>query len=112
MKIKITGRNAELFNHNLTAVLNIACVVAGRGAIPTDYDRENQNGGRYWLREKEPNRFQLLPLGNDFWANIRDEGENFIVLEFSYRYDRTQWFSELFPLLLLSMFNDDVSKVE
>ena len=39
MPLKVTGRNKELFDKNLAAVLNVACVVAMSGSIPNRYDR-------------------------------------------------------------------------
>lgn len=110
MTIKITGRNAELFQENLTAVLNIACVVAGHGNIPTEQDIQDPGrSGRYWYRETDhgANRFQLYPTSNDWWANIRGEGENFIVLEFQYRYDRHGVAEALTNLLLIRFANSD-----
>jgi len=100
MKLKITGRSPEIFNETLIGVLNIACVVAGWGRIPTDHDIETASG-RYWQRETDNARFQLLPIGNDYWANIREEGESYIVIEFSYRYDRTGICVALSNLILL-----------
>ena len=111
MPIKITGRNKELFDKNLAAVLNVACVVAMSGSIPNKREiEEPERWGKYWIREKDgTNRFQLYPASNDYWANIKDEGENFIVIEFSYRYDRNgNAFSDALTQLIAVRFRDDV----
>lgn len=102
MLIKITGQTPELFNENLTAVLNIASVIAMRGYIPSETDQANPQGaGRYWYREAGAPRYQLFPSSNDYWANVRHEGENYIVLEFSYRYDRRRLCDVLAALILV-----------
>ena len=108
MKIKITGKNPERFNENLTAVLNIACVVAGRGELPAPNDIET-GSGRYWMREEK--RFQLLPINNDYWAHIRGEGENFIIIEFLSRNDYAG-ISNALSGLILSRFTDCVHAVQ
>jgi hypothetical protein len=92
MKIKITGKSPELFEHYLTAVLNLAAVAAMGGHIPTQREiNESSRIGRYWYRDNDGvaiGRFNLYPMSNDYYANIREEGENYIVLDFWYRYDR------------------------
>jgi hypothetical protein len=108
MKIKITGKNKELFDHYLKSVLNIACIAAMGGNLPTNLEIESPMGrGRYWFREE--NRFHLYPMSNDYWANIRQEGENFIVLEFSYRYDKDNAFSDALCNLLAARFRGEVT---
>jgi hypothetical protein len=89
MQVKITGKTPQLFNHYLAAVLNTACVVVMGGHIPSQREiDEPEIFKRYWFRDKDgANRFNLYPLSNDYYANVRDEGENFIVLQFSYRHD-------------------------
>lgn len=93
MKIKITGKSKELFDHYLTAVLNLAAVAAMGGHIPTQREIEMPDEllQRYWVRERDGatlDRFNLYPMSNDYYANIREKGENYIVLDFWYRHDR------------------------
>lgn len=90
MKIKITGKGKELFEHYLTAVLNLAAVAAMGGHIPDKREiEEPQRFGRYWYREKDNalDRFKLYPMSNDYFANVYEEGENYIVLHFHCRKD-------------------------
>jgi hypothetical protein len=115
MKIKITGKSQELFEHYLTTVLNLAAVAAMGGYIPDKREiEEPQRFGRYWYREKEGatlDRFNLYPMSNDYFANVREEGENYIVLDFSYRYDRAGggFFDAALCNLLQIRFYDNVS---
>ena len=93
MKIKITGKSKELFDHYLNSVLNLAAVAAMGGYIPSKRDIEMpvELMQRYWFRERDGttlDRFNLYPMSNDYYANVRDEGENFMVLDFAYRHDR------------------------
>jgi hypothetical protein len=92
MKIKITGKSQELFEHYLAAVLNLAAVAAMGGYIPDKREiNEPSRTGRYWYRDNDGvgiGRFNLFPMSNDYYANIREEGENYIVLDFWYRHDR------------------------
>jgi|688.fasta_scaffold772913_1 hypothetical protein len=115
MKIKITGKSQELFEHYLTAVLNFAAVAAMGGHIPTQRDIEKPDiFGRYWYREKEGatlDRFNIYPLSNDYFANVTEQGENYIVLDFWYRHDRSSGGSFVAALcnLLVIRFFDNVS---
>lgn len=116
MKIKITGKSPELFDHYLTAVLNLAAVAAMGGHIPSQREIEapDELKQRYWFREKDGttlDRFNLYPMSNDYYVNVREEGENFIVLDFWYRYDRAgggSFFAALCDLLSVR-FYDNVS---
>ncbi len=114
MKIKITGKSKDLFDHYLKSVLNIAAVAAMGGHIPDQREIEYPRArGRYWYRDSEgmTNRFNLYPMSNDYYANVREEGENFIILEFWYRYDRAGVNSFVAALcnLLSIRFYDNVS---
>ncbi len=115
MKIKITGKSQELFEHYLTAVLNFAAVSAMGGHIPDKREIEEPHRfGRYWYREKEGatlDRFNLYPLSNDYFANVTEQGENYIVLDFWYRHDRSGGGSFVAALcnLLQIRFFDNVS---
>lgn len=110
MKLKVTGKNRGHFAHTLTAVLNAASVMAMGGYIPDQLEMETpEQRGRYWFRDIDGKRYHLFPSSNDYWANIRDEGENenecFIVLEFNYRYDRAgNAFSDALTQLLAIRF--------
>ena len=81
MKIRITGQDKGFFDDNLTAVLNIACLVAMGGSpvesIGFEWHKETENG---------VNRFNLSPKSNDWFANIKEEGPLHIVIQFDYRY--------------------------
>jgi len=91
--IKITGRNSELFNENLTNVLNIASVICMGGKIPTQHDIDNAyKSGGWWCQTQT--KYDLFPSVNNYSAFVQDEGENvngesYIVLRFWARYDRT-----------------------
>jgi hypothetical protein len=113
MKIKITGKSQELFEHYLAAVLNLAAVAAMGGYIPTQNDIERPDiFGRYWYREKEGatlDRFNLYPMSNDYFANVRDEGVNYIIIDFWYRHDRAgggSFVAALCNLLEISFYNN------
>ena len=69
MKIKITGKNADLLQEFLTSVINVACAIAWRGA-------ENL----YWNLDGD--KYDLCPATNNYWAFVRERGDNFIVLEY------------------------------
>ena len=102
MTITIAHKNPEVFNEYLTSVLNIACVVAGHGNIPTDMDQiYTQQTGRYWWRDH--NRFHLYSTSNDWWANIQAESENSITLSFSKRGDNNGVADALATLIALRM---------
>lgn len=116
MRIKITGKSKELFDHYLTSVLNLAAVAAMGGHIPDKREIEDpQRFGRYWYREKEGalDRFNLYPFSNDYFAAVIDGGENYIVLHFAYRYDRAGGGSFIAALcnLLEIRFCDNVSVI-
>jgi len=108
MQIQITGKDAEQFKNNLTAVLNVACVVAMGGYLPTDQEK----WGRQTPETDGVNRFDLYPLVNDYRANIKEEADTSITLEFSYRYDRGSGkFGEFLCPLLVWRFSDFVTIV-
>lgn len=112
MLLKITGKNAELFQENLTAVLNIATVFCQRGHIPTPDEQTNaQQHGRYWWREGK--KINLYSMGNDFWAWVQDgsEMETSVTLWFTYRYDRNNLMDALINLIHLR-FPEDTEILE
>lgn len=88
MLLKIKGRNKERFKETVNSIMNIACVVAGKGSIPSEYDIKNaENSGQYWYENVKEDKFEILGISNDHKAFVRERGENFIVVEFSFRYD-------------------------
>jgi hypothetical protein len=113
MLIKIKGRNERQFNETVESVMNIACVVAGKGSIPSEYDIKNAvNLGKYWYENVKEDMFDILGITNDHKAFVRERGVNFIVIEFSFRYDArygVQGFPKKTALsnLILAIFNDD-----
>ena len=115
MKIKITGKSKELFDHYLNSVLNLAAVAAMGGHIPDQKEIDDPFIlGRYWYREKDGttlDRFNLYPRSNDYFARVCEEGENFIVLHFAYRNDRAGGGSFVASLchLLENRFYNNVS---
>lgn len=113
MLLKISGKNQELFDHFLTSIMNLACVAAMGGNIPNkDEIQTPRERGRYWFHEKEngSNRFHLYPMSNDYWANVKEEGENFMVVEFRYRYDREgSAFADALTQLLAVRFRDNAT---
>lgn len=98
MKIKITGKSAELLQEFLTSTINVACAIAWRG-----------EDGAYWNFEGD--KYDLCPPVNNYWAYIRDRGDNFVVLEFAYRYDSTG-LCDAICLLLKARFRDEIEILE
>lgn len=115
MKIKITGKSKELFDHYLKSVLNLAAVAAMGGYIPSQREiDEPSRTGRYWYRDNDGvaiGRFNLYPMSNDYFAGVCEEGENFIVFHFAYRNDQAGGDSFVAALcnLLENRFYDNVS---
>jgi len=105
MKIKITLPTNELLNEFINSVLNIACVIANRGDIPHESD------SAFWTLFPSPDRYDLSPVSNNYWAYIRERGDNFIVLEFAYRYGNTGLCDAL-CLLLKARFRDEIEILE
>lgn len=87
-QVKITGRNKELFQNFLEKALNIATMIARKGVLPDAYHLEEKNLdrlGEWWVLHDKT--YNILGTVNNHKAFIRDQGENAITLEFSYRYD-------------------------
>lgn len=108
MLLKISANTPGLFPEFLENIMNAACVMCMGGYIPTDADRsEPERSGRFWFRGKgsDVNRFHLYPVGNDYWANVQDEGDNFIVLAFRYRYDKAEAFTNALTHLIAARFH-------
>lgn len=98
MKLKITGKNADLLQEFFTSVINIACAIAWRGE-----DRS------YWSFEAD--KYDLCPPTNNYWAFIVERGENFIVLEFRYRYDKGAALADAMCVLMKERFNDEIELI-
>lgn len=109
MKIKIHARNAEDFKYYLKAILDVACTICSRH-IPTDEERLNENDARYWLLEPENQRYQLYPMMNDYWFNIKSQDETSLIGEFNVRYDSGQ--KKALTKVILKFFPDNTEKVE
>jgi hypothetical protein len=111
MEIKVFGKNKELFNTILERVLNIASVACMGGYIPSEYEKLNPEGsGLFWF--KEENCFHL-GRANDHWGHIRSQGEDFVVLEFTYRYDTAgNPFATALCNLIATRFPDEVDICE
>jgi hypothetical protein len=87
--IKIKGRNKELYERTLKNVLDVTFVICSKGYFPTEWDIEKpERSGKYWLLEEENNRYNIVPTNNNYWLNIKNKGENFVVLDFNCRYDK------------------------
>ena len=120
MLIKIKGNSKRLFEDNVKKVMNIACVVSRYGSLPTDADiiqsKEPERSSEFWYEDVKKSKFELFPLANNNKAFVRERGENFIVIEFHFRYDgrglngtgRSK--SEALSNLILAIFDD--SQVE
>lgn len=107
MLLKISAKTPELLSEYLEHIMNAACVMCMAGYIPTEADKSDpERSGRFWFREKAhgSNRFHLYPVGNDYWANVQEEGDNFIVLTFRYRYDMGEAFSNALIHLIAVRF--------
>ncbi len=64
--IKVFAKTHEIKTQILESVLNVACVAAMRGYIPTNLDKnEPQITGRYWWREGD--KFHLYGMGNNHY---------------------------------------------
>ncbi len=87
MELKIFGRNEKRFEENLKDVLSVATLVCSRGYVPTKLDIEQAEQYGRWYTLDLPDRYNLLPMSNDYWGNIRGRGENYIIIEFNVRYD-------------------------
>lgn len=98
MKIKITGKNADLLQEFLTSVINVACAIAWRG-----------EDGSYWNFEAD--KYDLFPATNNYWAFVRERGENFIVLEFRYRYDNGSALADAMCVLMKARFSDEIELI-
>lgn len=105
MKLKISHPDCGIFREILTSVLNIATVIAQSGDLPTEHDiKYPQGSGRYWYREDD--RYHLAGASNNWWAFVRSESENSIVLEFRFRYDiRTDFCDSLCRLIAVRFSN-------
>ena len=102
MNITIQHPNPEVFTEYLTSVLNIACVVAGHGNIPSDIEQESpERLGRYWWREGA--RFNLYSTANNWWANVHEESETSIKLSLQARNDTSGVADALAALIALRM---------
>jgi hypothetical protein len=106
MKLKIFASNKERFESNLIRFLNLSTLICLGGSIPSQYDIENaENLGRWWIKEEDNNRFQLLGISNNDWVNIHEEGENFIIVEFNFRYDKGSYKKVAISNLMLAFFD-------
>ena len=99
--------------------MNIGCVVSRYGSIPTERDMaEAERLGNYWYENVKENKFELLPTANNNKAFVRKRGENYIVVEFRFRYDgslEVKGFLKATALtnLILAIFDkDEVELVE
>lgn len=88
MMLKIECNSTEKFDSTLEGVLNIACMVANSG-VPVP-EREltlpEIERSRMWVYADKT--YDLAPVSNSYKAHIKGEGENMVILWFSYRYDR------------------------
>ena len=110
-QLKITGRNTERVEQNLKDVLSLATLVCHKGYVPTPRDIETAETLGMWYSKDTPNRYNLIPTCNDYWANIIEQGENFIVLEFNIRYDGNEKKTKSLSELILAWFDDFVECV-
>lgn len=111
MKLKITGNTPERFESNLKRFLNLSTLVCLKGYVPSQNEIEKPELGRWWILEEENKRYQLLPSANDYWLNIREKGTNYIILDFSYRYDSNFKMKNALCELTSTVF-DFVEKIE
>lgn len=104
MILKITGQDKERLDQNLNSFLNLSTMICLKGYIPSPEEMSSpQELGKWWIRET--NRFILLPISNDYWLNIREEGENYILVEFRFRYDNDNKKKDSISLVLLAFFD-------
>lgn len=105
MKLKISGNTEERFDRNLTSFLNLATLICLKGIIPTQKEiDEPERLGKWWFLD-EGKRYVMIGAANDYWANIREKGENYIVIEFSFRYDIDLKKKKAVSNLMLALFD-------
>lgn len=81
------------------------------GYIPTEAEKSDpERSGRFWFRVKGSgasgaNRFHLYPAGNDYWANVQEEGDTYMVLTFRYRYDKGDAFTNALTHVIAERFH-------
>lgn len=112
MELKVFGQNKKRFEENLKDVLSVATLICSHGYVPTKLDIEKAEQFGRWYVQDLPNRYNLLPIVNDYWANIRGRGENFIILEFNIRYDKGNVKKLALSNLLLAWFTFVVESTE
>ena len=106
MKLKILKQG-----NNVPNVLNIACVFASFGNLPEQNDIENpKQYGRYWWRED--NKIHLYSIANDWWAWIIGETDEFMIIQITYRYDRTGVADALMRAIALRFQNNGVEIID
>lgn len=87
----------KIFNYDqLVNILNICSLVAHAGVLPNQRSIENpEHHSGYWYRDGD--KFQLG--GNNYWAFVQEECEEFIVIELRYRYDTRNVMEHLTQML-------------
>mgnify|MGYP001770286087 CR=1 FL=1 len=111
MKLLIKGKGntpervQESLNHYLESVLNIACVIARGGSLPNSLDLAypTQRGG-YWYFEGD--KVHLHGSANDFFSFVIERGDDYVILQFHYRYDK-QGFADAITSLLAIRFPEN-----
>jgi len=111
MKIKIVGKTEEDLKSLIERIMNLAHVAVNAGRIPDKADMEHpEQSGMYWYEENR--RYHLLPIGNNHWANVRERGDSFIVVEFNYRYDKNRELMNTLSRLILCIFESHTIEVD
>lgn len=89
MELRITGRTAEQLKENFIQFMNLATMICLKGHVPTPHEIANaENQGMWWCdKNSDGKSFSIIGTANNIWLNVRDKDEDFIDVEFTFRYD-------------------------
>jgi hypothetical protein len=102
MRLKIFSHTPESLEKTKVSILNLYQVVAQKGYIPTEYERDPRRG-HTWLMSK-PDKYDVFPLTNDYKVFVREKHELSEIWEFYWRYDSDKQFSNALVRLLGILF--------
>lgn len=83
--IKIKGLDAEDLEKKIEDAMNLVALFVRGGRLPQGDDTTNPQRGMWWQYNIEESKYEFFHT-NDYKAFVREKEENFIVLEFHYRY--------------------------
>lgn len=106
--LKLTSNNNSDLMETFQRILVMASVIVQQGYLPTEEEiNEPERYGRYPYKDKNKNNsYQLFGSVNNDWVNVREESENFIIFEFSFRYDSKNIKKNTMNNVILTWFNN------